>query len=96
MSRIALVVEYEVKPEFRQEFETLIRGHAKATLDEDEGCVAFEVLIPQDDPNRIFLYECYADADAYAAHNASSRLAETRSKYAEMLANRRITVCDAR
>lgn len=95
MPRIVLVVEYDVKPEYRQEFETLIRDHAKGTLADEEGCVAFDVMVPRDDPNRIFLYECYADAAAYAAHTASPRLADTRGKYGHMLADRRITVCDA-
>ena len=95
MTRVVLVVEYEIKPEFRQEFEDLIRDHGRATLEEEDGCIAFDVLIPREDPHRIMLYECYADAAAYTTHRASPRLADTRAKYDRMVANRRITVCDA-
>lgn len=95
MGRIALVVEYDVKAEHMQAFSALIREHARATLAEDPGCVSFEVLMPRDMPGKLFLYECYADEAAFAAHNASARLAETREKYKDMLSARRIAVCDA-
>jgi autoinducer 2-degrading protein len=95
MTRVVLIVEYEIKPEFRQEFETLIRDHGRGTLDDEEGCLAFDVLVPRDVPDRIMLYECYADAAAYAKHTASPRLAATRARYEKMLAGRKIVVCDA-
>jgi len=41
----------------------------------------------------MFLYEGYADDEAFAAHNASPRLAQTREKYQIMLTNRWISVC---
>ena len=95
MSRIALVVEYDVKPEHMAAFKALMQGHARATLAEEEGCVAFELLTPRDMPGKMFLYECYADEAAFAAHNATARLAETRAKYKDMLSDRRIAICDA-
>ena len=95
MSKVALVVEFDIKPEHRQAFEDIIRFHAKRTLDNEEGCIRFDVLIPQRDANKIFLFECYRDAAAFEAHGKSPLLAETREKYKDMIENRRISVCSA-
>ena len=95
MSKIALVVEFDVKPEHRQAFEQVIRGHAKRTLEAESGCLQFDVLIPQRDANKVFLFECYRDAAAFETHGKSPILAETREKYKDMIENRRITICSA-
>jgi quinol monooxygenase YgiN len=94
VSRIALVVEFDVKPEHRQAFEAVIRSHAARTLEAESGCLQFDVLIPQKEPNKVFLYECYRDTAALETHGRSPILAETRDKYKDMIDNRRITLCD--
>jgi autoinducer 2-degrading protein len=95
MSKVALVVEFDIKPAHRAAFEEIIRFHAKRTLDTEEGCVQFDVLIPQRDANKVFLFECYRDDAAFEAHGKSPLLAETREKYKDMIEDRRITVCAA-
>jgi (4S)-4-hydroxy-5-phosphonooxypentane-2,3-dione isomerase len=95
MSKIALVVEFDVKPEHRKAFEEIIRGHAKRTREGEPGCLQFDVLIPQREANKVFLFECYRDAAAFEAHGKSPVLAETREKYKDMIGNRRITLCSA-
>lgn len=95
MSKVALVVEFDIKPEHRQAFEEVIRGHAKRTLDSEEGCLQFDVLIPKEDANKVFLFECYRDAAAFDTHAQSPILAETRATYKDMINDRRITVCAA-
>ena len=49
MSRIMIVVEFEVKPEHRNAFIELMKGHARRSRAED-GCQQFDVLLPQEDP----------------------------------------------
>jgi len=95
VNRIALVVEFDVKPENRTEFEEIIRSHAARTLEAESGCLQFDVLIPQEGTGKVFLYECYRDSDALKEHTKSPILADTREKYKDMIANRRITVCNA-
>jgi hypothetical protein len=48
MSRIMIVVEFEVKPEHRNQFIELIKGHAQRSCAED-GCQQFDVLSSQED-----------------------------------------------
>jgi hypothetical protein len=54
MSRIMVVVEFEVKPEHRSQFIELINGHARRSRAED-GCQQFDMLLPQEHQNRVFL-----------------------------------------
>ena len=54
MSRIMIVVEFETKPEHRNQFIELIKAHAQRSRAED-GCQQFEVLLPQEDHNRVLL-----------------------------------------
>ena len=93
MSEIAMVVEYRVKPDHREAFLRLMREHAAGTLAEEAGCLQFDVLLPQEDESRVFLYEVYRDGAALQEHNKSSRLTQTRDSYADMLEHRTITVC---
>lgn len=95
MSKVALVVEFDVKPEHRQAFEEIIRSHASRTKESESGCVQFDVLIPQRDKNKVLLFECYEDAAAFEVHGKSPILAETREKYKDMIGDRKITICSA-
>ena len=60
MTRIMIVVEFEVKPEHRNQFIELIKGHAQRSRAED-GCQQFDVLLPQEDHNRVLLVEAWRD-----------------------------------
>lgn len=103
MSKIALVVQFHVKPEHRAAFLSHMRAHAAATLAEVDGCLQFDVLIPkevrfdvpvhEEDNKRVFLYEMYRDDAAFQAHVTSPRVAKTRAGYASMIESRIITRC---
>lgn len=93
MSKIALVVEYQVKAGCMEDFLRLMRDHAAGTLQEEDGCLQFDVLLPKEGEARVLLYEVYRDDAAFEVHGQSPRLARTRSSYAHMLENRTITQC---
>jgi len=79
MSRIMIVVEFEVKPEHRDAFIELIKGHAQRSRAED-GCQQFDVLLPQEDQRRVLLVEAWRDQAALDVHiklPAMTRLRET-------------------
>ena len=61
MSKIALVVEFQIKAGQRDAFLEIIRGHAAGTKADVEGCLQFDVLIPEDDDNKVMLGEMYRD-----------------------------------
>jgi (4S)-4-hydroxy-5-phosphonooxypentane-2,3-dione isomerase len=103
MSKIALVVEFHLKPGRREDFLAHMREHAAATLANVEGCLQFDVLVPreiqfdvpvhQPDNSRVFLYEMYRDEEVLQTHLKSPRVAKTRAGYADMVESRKITRC---
>eukprot|EP00565_Helicotheca_tamesis_P002638 CAMPEP_0185728452 /NCGR_PEP_ID=MMETSP1171-20130828/3786_1 /TAXON_ID=374046 /ORGANISM="Helicotheca tamensis, Strain CCMP826" /LENGTH=143 /DNA_ID=CAMNT_0028397167 /DNA_START=73 /DNA_END=504 /DNA_ORIENTATION=+ len=64
---IGIIVEADVVPERMDEFLEMIENNAKGSRQEP-GCLRFDVLQSNDDPNKFFFYEVYADADAAAFH----------------------------
>ena len=74
MSKIALVVEFTLRDGVRDEFLEVIRGHAAGTKADEEGCLQFDVLIPEEGENKVMLVEMYKDDAALDIHIASPRL----------------------
>ncbi len=93
MSKIAIVVEFQIKSGRCEDFLAIIREHAAGTLAEEEGCLQFDVLLPKEGEDRVLLYEVYRDDSAFQVHGRSARLATTRSHYADIIENRIITLC---
>jgi quinol monooxygenase YgiN len=94
MSRIMIVVEFEVKPEHRNQFIELMKGHAQRSRAED-GCQQFDVLLPQEDQSRVFLVEAWRDQAALEMHSRNPMLARTRETYQPWLVSRKATRCTA-
>ena len=68
MTHLVLIVELDVKPECRERFDTAIAINANASVTKEPGCLQFDVLKSQDDPNRVVLFEVYRDAAAFQEH----------------------------
>jgi (4S)-4-hydroxy-5-phosphonooxypentane-2,3-dione isomerase len=94
MSRIMIIVEFEVKPEYRNQFIDLIKGHAQRSRGED-GCQQFDVLLPPEDRSRVFLVEAWRDQTALDVHSKGPMLAKTRETYQPWLISRKATRCTA-
>ena len=94
MSRIMIVVEFEVKPEHRNQFIELMKGHARRSQAED-GCQQFDVLLPQDDQSRVFLVEAWRDQAALDVHAKAPTMAQLRETYQPWLVSRKATRCSA-
>tara|TARA_B100000459_G_scaffold23743_1_gene11555 strand:+ start:530 stop:826 length:297 start_codon:yes stop_codon:yes gene_type:complete len=90
MSKIALVVEFQIKAGQRDAFLEIIRRHAAGTKADEEGCLQFDVLIPEDDDKKVMLVEMYRDDAALDIHVASPRLQATRAAYGDMIEDRSI------
>jgi len=91
--RVALMVEFGVKPERRQDFLDLMRSHARMTLESEPGCERFDVLDPVDGGGSVFLYELYRDKAAVDDHMNSALLASTRGSYDDMITSKRVVWC---
>ncbi|RMD63223.1 MAG: antibiotic biosynthesis monooxygenase [Alphaproteobacteria bacterium] len=93
MSKIALVVDLKLVPGTRERFIARVREHARTCLASEPGCLQFDILIPTDDGERVFLYEVYADQAAIEAHDATPHMAAYRADTAAMIAARTRTAC---
>ena len=82
----ALVVPLTVKPEMREKFLAAALDDSTCSLRDEPGCLRFDVLQDNSDPNRFFFYEVYRDEAAVEAHRASTHYARWREIAPEVLA----------
>jgi autoinducer 2-degrading protein len=73
---IVLLAKYYVKPGNVDAVLDAFREAVPLVLANEPGCSRYEISISQDDPNLILIDERYADADALAAHRATTHFAE--------------------
>jgi len=98
---MAIIVEFETLDGREAEFTTVISEHARRTLQEEPGCLRFEVLKPVERdgkpiPNRLMVSELYADEAAVAAHERNPRLSSVREATGRLLAGRRLILSAVR
>jgi quinol monooxygenase YgiN len=67
---LGAILRFDVKPEHREEFIQTVVEHGRAAVPTEPGTLRFDVIVDQDDPHRILLYEAYADPEAFNAHLA--------------------------
>ncbi len=69
MSRVVIIAEFVIKPEQLSAFLEVVDADARGSLEnEDGGCLAFDVLRPQEGGDRVVLHEVYRDVQALDAH----------------------------
>ena len=81
----AIWVSVRVKPEKREQFLSVIEDDSICSVRDEPGCVRFDVLQDQSDPNRYYFYEVYHDEAAFQAHTQTPHLARWRAAAAEVL-----------
>jgi (4S)-4-hydroxy-5-phosphonooxypentane-2,3-dione isomerase len=94
MSRIMIVVEFEVTPQHTSDFVALMKNHARLSRQED-GCQQFDVMQAQDNPNHVLFVEAWRDQAALDVHSKLPRMAENRKIYEPWVVNRKATRCNA-
>jgi (4S)-4-hydroxy-5-phosphonooxypentane-2,3-dione isomerase len=62
------LVAFTVQPERRDDFVRAAKRTARDSLANEPGSHRFEVIADEEDPDRFYLNEVYADADAFDAH----------------------------
>lgn len=65
---LVIVVKFELKPEYRDAFLTASLDDARGANHDEPGCLRFDVIQDEHDPNRIFFCEVYADDAAFEEH----------------------------
>ena len=64
----ALVVKVKIKAEFRDQFMKEMMADAIGSEKIEPGCLMFNIVSDAADPNTLYLFEVYKDANAIEAH----------------------------
>ena len=64
----AVIGTIEVRPGTRGDVLRAVLAHRERSLRDEPGTLQFEVLVPNDDANKILLFELYTDTAAFEAH----------------------------
>ena len=88
-----LVVHLDIAPEKFDEFIEISSVHAKRSVEIEEGCISFQVMTPQEEPNKVILVEVYQDDEALDFHWSSDRMAAFLEKTREMVTGRKRYKC---
>ena len=68
MSAFAITVDFTLKPGALASFRRLIDKNAVDSCIRELGCQRFDVLVPNESGDKVFLYEIYDDRAAFDAH----------------------------
>jgi autoinducer 2-degrading protein len=95
MSRIALIVAVDVMSGKRDALLDLLRHHAARSLALETGCLQFDILLPQDKPDRIMIFELYRDPAALKVHQVSDHLKRWREESTTIAHDIDVVICQA-
>ncbi len=75
---IALIVTIQMKPAHKEAFLASMLDDARGANNDEPGCLRFDVLQDNEDPNRVHLYEVYKDDAALEAHRQAPHYTKWR------------------
>ena len=82
---IALIVEINIKPGFKDQFMASMLGDARGSNNDEPGCLRFDVLQDNEDENKIHLFEVYEDDAAVDAHRNAPHFIKWREECAGLV-----------
>jgi quinol monooxygenase YgiN len=68
MSAFVITVDFTLKPGAMTAFRKLIDKNAQDSCADEPGCRRFDVLVPTEPGDKVFLYEIYDDRAAFDVH----------------------------
>ena len=94
MSGYVVTVDFRLKPGAMAAFRPLIDANAIASCREEPGCRRFDVLVPPDGGDHVFLYEIYDDRAAFDAHLKTAHFAAFDRDSASLVAEKTVKIYD--
>ena len=86
MDGFVVLARFRVAAGAREQFLSLVRRNAAASVADEPGCRRFDVLTPEGGPDgAIVLYEIYDDAAAFDAHMRTPHFAAFRAATAAIV-----------
>jgi quinol monooxygenase YgiN len=85
MSRPTLVPRFTIREGQFDAFLKRVKQQRDDCLEHEPGCLHFDVLVAEDRPNQVLLYEIYRDADAIAEHRTYPHYKSFKEDTADMV-----------
>lgn len=82
----ALVVKFHMKAEFREQFIKEKWVDAIESEKKEPGCLMFNIMQDKADPNILYMFEVYKDANALEAHHKAPYFLKSQETTKEWLA----------
>ena len=73
-----IIAPIQIKEGHKEEFMVAMLDDAHGSVNDEPGCLRFDVIQDAGDPNRIWLYEVYKDESAFQAHLQTPHLIKWR------------------
>ena len=83
-----IVAPLQIKEGFRERFIKEILDDAKGSVNNEPGCLRFDVIQDSKEPNRIWLYEVYKDEAAFQEHTKAPHFIKWRDAVQDWLDER--------
>ncbi len=93
MSPLVLLVELTITAGQMDAFLARARTHRRNVLNNEPGCKGFELLVPTEGGDTVFLYEVYADQAAIDHHMQTPYMKEYMADTGPMIAGRNRKLC---
>ena len=87
MSKFAIIATFEIEQGQKEALLPLLKAHNKRCVDNESGTLQMDLLEPQDDDNRIMLYEVYQDETAFGQHWNGQYVKQTNEETKGMIKN---------
>lgn len=93
MDGFVILVEFRLEPGMQGRFLEVVTPNAQASVRDEPGCRRFDILLPQQEDDCIWLYEIYDDEDAFAAHLATPHFAKFKDASEPIVARQTVIRC---
>ena len=78
-----IVAPIQIKAGHKDRFIEEMIGDARGSVNDEPGCLRFDVVQDANDPNRIWLYEVYTDEAAFEEHTKAPHFIKWRDAVAD-------------
>ena len=65
---IIVIAEFNLKPGTREKFIGFASEDSRKSLKNEEGCLVFDILLPEKEEDKVVLYEIYSDRTSFDNH----------------------------
>ncbi len=78
-----IVAAIQIKEGFKEQYINGITENARGAVNDEPGCMRFDVIQDASDSNRIWVYEVYRDEEAFQAHTQAPHFLKFREASAD-------------